>query len=180
MTTPTPVQSMLMFKQPSLENNEVAAHQDATYLHTTPHETCAACWVALEDADAGNGCLELLPCSHLSGKVSKLMVLEEHADGQRGPETLFVDNDITPSAPDETSSGSAVTLQGPDAAQYIAVPAKAGDAVIFDGCLWHRSGHNGSGRTRLAYTFHTVDLGTSKYSPLNWLQPGDDTPFESL
>ena len=46
MQTPVPVQSMYMFKQPCI-GDEVAAHQDSTFLHTSPM-TCTGLWVALE------------------------------------------------------------------------------------------------------------------------------------
>ena len=58
-------QSMLIFKQPSI-GGEVRWHQDATYLHTTPHSVIGL-WFALEDATRDNGCLWIQPGGHRGG-----------------------------------------------------------------------------------------------------------------
>jgi ectoine hydroxylase-related dioxygenase (phytanoyl-CoA dioxygenase family) len=44
----------------------VAAHQDATFLHTEPVKLVGF-WIALEDATLENGCLWFAPGSHKSG-----------------------------------------------------------------------------------------------------------------
>lgn len=150
---PTPVQSMVMFKQAGY-NSEVAGHQDSTYIFTEPLSTLGF-WVALEDADEQAGCLQVVPASHRDG-VSYRMVLKEG-----GPTTDFVGEAREPPLED-----------------YVALPVRAGDAVVFDGALWHRSDPNRRGPTRMAYTFHAVE-GTTSYSPANWLQPGLQ-PFRPL
>lgn len=60
---PLPVQSMYICKQPAI-GGEVVPHQDSTFLATTPKPSVFGVWVALEDADEGNGCLWALPGSH--------------------------------------------------------------------------------------------------------------------
>ncbi|CAE8623797.1 unnamed protein product [Polarella glacialis] len=151
---PVPVQSMLMFKQPAFDN-EVSAHQDSTYLFTEPISTIG-CWLAMEDADDENGCLQVSPESHHAG-VSRRMVL----------------------AP-ETGSQAATCFRGeahePPEDTYVSLPVQAGDAVLFVGSLWHRSGKNRGSKARLAYTVHVVE-GDAHYSAENWLQPGS-LPFE--
>jgi len=164
LRNPTPVQSMLMFKQPSIENI-VSPHQDATYLHTVPEDTCVGFWIALQDADSRDrGCLEVVPGSHTKG-LRELMILDPDTGG---PETKFAILHDNIAAPADSA--------------YTPLPVKAGDAVVFHGALWHRSGRNVGSETRLAYTFHTVDLveGESEWSTANWLQPGPETPFKPL
>lgn len=164
LRNPTPVQSMLMFKQPCIDNI-VSPHQDATYLHTEPHDTCIGFWIALQDADSRDkGCLEVVPGSHRDG-LRELMILDPETGG---PETKFV-----------VLNGN---VQCPEDSTYVPLPVQAGDAVVFHGALWHRSGRNVGAATRLAYTFHTVDIvkDESEWSKGNWLQPGPEAPFEAL
>lgn len=80
MKTPTPVQSMYIFKQPSI-GGEVVPHQDSTFLYSTPM-TCTGIWVALEDCTKENGCLWAMPQSHQEG-VHKRMVLKPGGEGGR-------------------------------------------------------------------------------------------------
>lgn len=44
----------------------VAWHQDASYWPLTPSKTVTV-WLAIDDADAGNACMQFLPGSHLRG-----------------------------------------------------------------------------------------------------------------
>lgn len=76
---PIPMQSMVIFKQPRI-GGEVVAHQDATFLHTTPRDTVCGLWMALEDATMENGCLLALPGSHTHG-VAKRFVREARETG---------------------------------------------------------------------------------------------------
>lgn len=49
-------------KQP-FDGREVPWHQDAVYYPLDPVEFCTI-WIALDDADASNGCLRVIPGSH--------------------------------------------------------------------------------------------------------------------
>ncbi len=62
-----PLQSMYIFKQPSI-GGVVVPHQDSTFIHTTPL-SCVGLWWALEDATRDNGCLWAMP-----GGASLLLV----------------------------------------------------------------------------------------------------------
>lgn len=66
---PLPVQSMYICKPPKL-GGEVVPHQDACFLRTTPERSVVGCWLALERAGVGNGCLWAVPGSHDTGKNS--------------------------------------------------------------------------------------------------------------
>lgn len=56
---PLPMQSMYIFKQPSI-GGEVVPHQDSSFIHTEPL-SCVGLWWALEDATRDNGCLWAQP-----------------------------------------------------------------------------------------------------------------------
>ena len=62
MVDPVVLQSMYIFKQPSI-GGEVGCHQDATFLYTDPI-TVTGFWFALEDATLENGCLWAAPGGH--------------------------------------------------------------------------------------------------------------------
>jgi phytanoyl-CoA hydroxylase len=137
-------QSMVICKPPSI-GGEVAWHQDASFLATEP-QTTTGLWFALDDADAGNGCLEVEPGGH-RGPLRERCI--------RSGATLAIERvDATP-------------WPAPDAALPLA--AAAGTLVVFDGLLPHRSAPNRSPRRRLAYTLHLTD-GRARYAPTNWLQ----------
>lgn len=69
---PLPVQSMYIFKQPSI-GGEVIPHQDSSFVHTTPL-SCVGLWWALEDADRSNGCLWALKGIHTKGLARRFLL----------------------------------------------------------------------------------------------------------
>ena len=58
---PYAVQTMLYFKPPGARGQ--ALHQDNYYLRVQPG-TCMAAWMALDDCDELNGCMQIVPGSH--------------------------------------------------------------------------------------------------------------------
>jgi phytanoyl-CoA hydroxylase len=58
---PYAVQTMLYFKPPGARGQ--ALHQDNFYLKAQPG-TCIAAWMALDDCDEANGCMQIVPGSH--------------------------------------------------------------------------------------------------------------------
>ncbi len=59
-----PVQSLIMAKQPG-SRVRFEYHHDGAYIRSVP-DTLVVAWLALDDADEANGCLRLLPGSHLA------------------------------------------------------------------------------------------------------------------
>ena len=100
----------------------VLRHQDWG-LGTEPGYPFFTCWIALTDADAGNGCLEVLPGSH-SGP------LHPHAATEGRPQDKGI--------------------PGMEAVDALAVPMKAGEAMIIHPALIHGSGRNRTGQPRMA------------------------------
>ena len=61
LADPLLVQSMVIWKPPAI-GGAVVCHQDAAFLITDPPSVIGF-WLALEDADAGNGCLYASPAA---------------------------------------------------------------------------------------------------------------------
>lgn len=151
---PVILQSMYIFKPPRI-GGEVYCHQDSTFLHTDP-ESCIGFWFALEDATLENGCMQFIPGAH-KGPLKQL-----HCRDRDGKMTFRILDD-TPWPEDAT----------------VAVEAKAGTLVIFDGRAPHMSGPNLSPGSRHAYTLHVIDRN-SHYPKDNWLQRGSDLPLRGF
>ena len=112
---PLAVQTMVYFKPPGARGQ--ALHQDNRYLQAEPG-TCMAAWLALEDIDDENGCLEVVP-----GTQDMPMVCTEKAD--------------------TTKSFSDVVINLPGMSA-ISIHMKKGDVIFFNGSLVHGSGPNKS------------------------------------
>jgi len=108
---PYAVQTMIYFKPPSARGQ--ALHQDQYYLRVEPG-TCCAAWLALDDCDEENGCLQVVPGSH------QLPVL-------------------CTVAADTTQSFTDVTVPVPEGMQVKPVIMRAGDVLFFNGQLIHGS-----------------------------------------
>jgi ectoine hydroxylase-related dioxygenase (phytanoyl-CoA dioxygenase family) len=55
-----------------------------------------------------------------------------------------------------------------DNSEYVPVPVKAGDAILIDGLVVHRSSANLSPSSRHIYTFHVYEGDNSVFSANNW------------
>jgi len=113
---PYAVQTMLYFKPPGARGQ--ALHQDQYYLRVQPG-TCMAAWMALDRCDEENGCMQVVPGSHL---FPLLCTIE--ADTQQS----FTD----------------VTVPIPEGMPVAPVLMEAGDVFFFNGQLIHGSFPNQS------------------------------------
>lgn len=109
-------QTMMYFKPAGGRGQ--ALHQDQKYLRVKPG-TCVAAWLALDDCDEENGCLQVVPG------------------------TQELDLVCTVSA-DTTQSFTGDTTPLPEGYAPIPVRMKAGDVLFFNGSLVHGSGPNTS------------------------------------
>lgn len=124
---PVAAQSMFYFKPPGADGQ--AFHQDNFYLMAHPG-TCYAAWLAVDDADAGNGALYVLPGSH-------------HAPL------------VTPAAGTADAWGNLVPQ--PTVDRCLEVRLAAGDCLFFPGALVHGSLANTSAtRWRRSFICHYV------------------------
>jgi ectoine hydroxylase-related dioxygenase (phytanoyl-CoA dioxygenase family) len=130
---PYAVQSMLYFKPAGARGQ--ALHQDNFYLQVKPG-TCMAAWLALDDCDEENGCMQVVPGSH---EWSVLCHVKADAS------VSFTD--ITaPLLPQH---------------QPVALRMKAGDVLFFHGSLVHGSYPNTSrDRFRRSLIGHYVEGNT--------------------
>ena len=157
ITTPLPLQSMYIFKQPHI-GGEVLCHQDATYLRTEP-QTCIGLWIALEDATLDNGCLWGIPGGHRD--AGGLRSLFRRTDDDKGTYTETL-SDI----PFEED-------------KKVPIVAPKGTVLAFGGLSPHMSSPNRSNKSRHAYTLHVID-GAAEYPKDNWLRRPANMPLKGF
>lgn len=111
-------------------------HQDWPYwgILDAPHQVTA--WVALDDVDEENGCMSMVPGSHLWGNNIEFL------------HTLGQDFAAMPS----TWSGHTIRI--------VTCPVKAGQVHYHHGLTWHGSDRNRSGRKRRAIALHMMSEQT--------------------
>lgn len=137
------IQSMVIFKHARI-GGVVDVHQDSTFLYTEP-DSCIGFWFALEDATIENGCLWAKPGGHKTSLRSRFRRKEEG-----GTEMLLLD-------PEEFSIEGMIPLE-----------VKKGTCIVLHGLLPHYSKPNTSGRSRQAYSIHTINKHVN-YPADNWL-----------
>jgi len=144
-------QSMFYFKPPGARGQ--ALHQDNTFLRADP-ETCLAAWIAVDDVDAENGGLAVVPGSHQTELVC-------------------------PEPADLTESFTSVEVPVPDGLSKVQTKMKAGDVLFFHGSVVHGSRPNTTAdRFRRALIFHYIPEDSTEiaafYNPL--VRPADRRP----
>lgn len=142
-------QDILINKTPG--TSAVQWHQDYSYW---PLDSPAGVtlWVALEDADAENGCLRYIPGTHLLG--------EKH------PANFFIDAEQPRRAglPDlEAESRECAATQA---------PVRAGEVLAHHPLVWHMSPANHSNRHRHAWSITFLAPG------VRWAPEHAPHPFE--
>ncbi|HVS14841.1 MAG TPA: phytanoyl-CoA dioxygenase family protein [Thermoanaerobaculia bacterium] len=108
-------------------SGEVPWHQDYAYWCQWSESPCQInCMVYLDDADAENGCLEVIPGSHHQGLV-------DHRSSSR-------------------HGAFGTTLRGIDPSDATAIVGRVGTAIFFSPLLFHGSRANHSMRPRHSFT----------------------------
>lgn len=134
---PFACQSMFYFKPPGARGQDL--HQDNFYLRVKPG-TCMAAWVAVDDADAGNGGMMCVP--QTSG-------LDIACPEQADPTLFFTSEHVEP----------------PPGLEPKMMDLKAGDVLFFNGSVIHGSTPNTSAdRFRRSLIFHYVPASTAEMS----------------
>ncbi len=130
---PVGVQTMFYFKPPGARGQDL--HQDNFYLRVKPG-TCAAAWIAIDDADSENGGMMVVPGTH-----DYEIVCPEQADAS----TSFTTDLVKP----------------PPGTEAVPVDLKAGDVLFFNGSVIHGSMPNTSKtRFRRSLICHYIPLGS--------------------
>ncbi len=149
---PVATQSMFYFKPPGARGQ--ALHQDQFYLLVEPG-TCIAAWTAIDDTDAENGAMLVVPKTN-------------NADI------------VCPSTADARVSYTSHFVPVPEGLKAQLVPMKAGDTLFFNGSVIHGSGPNRSKtRFRRSFICHYASGNVRKisrfYHPLTRM---DGTEYE--
>ena len=116
-------QSMSLLKPPRIGGAKMW-HQDNAYFRQTPSDVFAF-WVACDDTTVENGCMHVIPGSHISGT-------KEHG---------MVDNDY-------------VLLNQPSTENAVPIFLETGDALIFHGEIYHHTPPNKTDKRRRAIQYH--------------------------
>ena len=119
-------------------------HQDGVYWNLEPLVSVSA-WIAIDRAERGNACVEVIPGSHLE-RVPHARISTAGRFGHRAD-------------PDRV-----------DASAAVAIPLEPGEFFLFDTWLLHSSAANASGRRRTAlsvrYTTPDVTVAVQTLSPM--------------
>ncbi|WP_372351206.1 phytanoyl-CoA dioxygenase family protein [Streptomyces sp. KL116D] len=135
-------QSMFYFKPPTARGQ--AMHQDNFFLRAHP-ETCIAAWIAIDDCDAENGALAVVPGSH----------------------TMEV---ACPEQADSSESFTHGLVRAPAGTVSRQTRMRAGDVLFFHGSAVHGSLPNTSAtRFRRSLIFHYVPTASEEVS--HWYLP---------
>lgn len=124
--------------KPALHGGPVPWHQDNKYWRCTP-PNLVSIWMALDDADEENGCMNVVPGSHLAGEAD-----HGRAETERGKLPALLQAKV-------------------DASHAVAVPIKAGHCMMHHCLTLHQTNPNRSSRHRRAHVIHYMSVGTRNY-----------------
>jgi len=139
----------------------VAWHQDNTYWPSIHGTAVGTVWMALDDTDRENGCMQVIPCTHAG--YPDLEKIETDGRDLLG---------LTVKVTDEMKAGA------------VALEMKAGSLSVHDSFVLHGSDSNTSGRRRAAYTMryanpNSVTVDVSKHWVPVYLMRGQGGPNEA-
>lgn len=128
--------------KPPFKGGPTYWHQDHPYWPIIQPADLVSCWVALDDADVENGCMWMVPGSHLRGP---------YKDGTIGtnPETWMP-------APDVNLLSDEMSIQA------VPCPVKRGHAIFHHCLTWHGAKPNRTDRGRPAIAVHYMP-GHTRY-----------------
>lgn len=118
------IQDMALLKPPRV-GSEKPWHQDTAYFDWLPLGGIVGCWIALDRATVENGCMQVIPGTHLEGPVAHY----HHRDCQIADGRVQVN-------------------------RAIAVPLAPGGVLFFSGLIHHGTPPNYSADRRRALQFH--------------------------
>ncbi len=134
-------QTMFYYKPPG--SMGAPMHQDNFYLLAAP-AACFGVWTPLDDATEENGCLRVVPGSHLDG--------------------ILCPDNTKPSTAD-LNYGDSHIRDFPRGTKPVAVPVMRGQTIFFHGMLIHGSGPNRSAdRWRRTFIGHYCEEATESIS----------------
>lgn len=133
-----------MIDKPPRNGHETPWHQDEAFWELDLRYHACAVWLALDDVDVDNGCMQFLPGSHRLGIV---------------PHRHLHDDPLV----------SALVIDDVDVSQAVPVPLQAGGATFHTQTTMHHTGPNRTDRRRRAYAIEVqlppVAIETPKVHP---------------
>ena len=121
--------------KPAHIGGEVPWHQDNGYWRSSP-PNLVSIWIALDDADEDNGCMNVIPKSHVGGRLDHSRAKSE---GKELPALLTTNIDNN---------------------QAVPVPLLAGHGMVHHCLTLHQTNPNNSSRDRRAMVIHYMPVGT--------------------
>jgi phytanoyl-CoA hydroxylase len=118
------IQDMALLKPP-FRGSEKPWHQDAAYFDWTPLGGVVGTWIALDEATVDNGCMQIIPGSHVQGPMPHFHVRDCQLADQR------------------VQVGRVVTI-----------PLQPGGILFFSGLMHHGTPPNMTASRRRALQFH--------------------------
>jgi len=125
-------QDMALIKPPKIGGAK-RWHQDASYFRVSDPEMIVGVWIALDEATKENGCMEVIPGSHLAGPAIHVPELDVNECTIRPDQLRLQDR--------------------------VAIELKPGDALVFHALLHHYTAPNRSQHRRRAVQFHYHKIG---------------------
>lgn len=125
-------QEMALIKPPRIGGAK-KWHQDASYFRVKDPRLVFGVWIALDDATLDNGCMQMARRSHLAGPAP------HHHEGEVNECEIRADRQ--------------------QLGDVVALPMRAGDALVFHGLVHHYTAPNTTGGRRRALQFHYCQLG---------------------
>lgn len=132
---PKLAQEMALLKPPH-GGGEKPWHQDMAYGNLAYGQPVVGVWIALDYAELDNGCMHVIPRSHMEGAIPHYA----RRDWQICDTNVQVERDV-------------------------AVPLAPGGALFFHGLLHHGTPSNNSVKRRRALQFHYVGESAEKLNP---------------
>lgn len=132
---------MFIYKPPGVSESVHPFHQDAAYFPFQPQRLCCGVWIPLDPVDEANGTLTIVPGSH-----RRELIKHELREGIN------------------FGALAAAGVEGneEDHARAISLEMPAGDCLLFNTRLLHRSGGNRTQRQRRVITLH---MASAKCEP---------------
>ncbi len=125
-------QDMALIKPPKIGGAK-RWHQDAAYFRVSDPNLIVGTWIALDRATRENGCMEVIPGSHLDGPAVHRPEVDINECSIR-PDQLRVND-------------------------RVAIELEPGDALVFSSLLHHFTAPNRSTQRRRAIQFHYHQIG---------------------
>jgi phytanoyl-CoA hydroxylase len=126
------LQEMALVKPPKVSGDK-PWHQDAAYFRGNDPNLMFGVWIALDPATQQNGCMEVIPGSHLRGPAPHVPAEDINLCTVR-PDLLRLD-------------------------ERMALPMDPGDVLIFHSLIHHFTAANRSDQRRRALQFHYHQIG---------------------